>query len=261
MPGWLVAASTRAPPGAAAVSDSLRPVLPLVIRRVRAMLDLDADPHGHQRRAARQLSAPTACACRARSAATSWRCAPCSASRSRWRRRARWRSGWSTASAKPIETPVAGTHAAVSHARGAGGREGDALGQLGIVRQRQAAIVAIARAVAEGRCTCMRAPTCPRRCGAQDAAGHRRLDRAVHRHARAALARCLSGRRRRAAEGAGRAAPKNAAREAEAASQAWKPWRSYAVVRAWAPSVPFAGMPNPGISHHHHGRPHRLTMS
>jgi AraC family transcriptional regulator of adaptative response / DNA-3-methyladenine glycosylase II len=27
---------------------------------------------------------------------------------------------------------------------------------------------------------------------------------------------------------------KQPAREAEAASQAWKPWRSYAVVRAWS---------------------------
>jgi AraC family transcriptional regulator of adaptative response / DNA-3-methyladenine glycosylase II len=27
---------------------------------------------------------------------------------------------------------------------------------------------------------------------------------------------------------------KTAARDAEAASQAWKPWRSYAVIRAWA---------------------------
>ncbi|MEO7547631.1 MAG: adenosine deaminase, partial [Ramlibacter sp.] len=35
---------------------------------------------------------------------------------------------------------------------------------------------------------------------------------------------------------------KQPAREAEAASQAWKPWRSYAVLRAWAelPSRPAA---------------------
>ena len=63
-------------------------------------------------------------------------------------------------------------------------------------------------------------------------ARHRRLDGAVHRHARPALARRVSGRRRGAAEGAGRArqAP---GREAERASQAWQPWRSYAVMRAW----------------------------
>jgi AraC family transcriptional regulator of adaptative response / DNA-3-methyladenine glycosylase II len=29
-------------------------------------------------------------------------------------------------------------------------------------------------------------------------------------------------------------AAKNPAREAEAASQAWRPWRSYAVIRAWS---------------------------
>ena len=38
---------------------------------------------------------------------------------------------------------------------------------------------------------------------------------------------------------------KQAARDAEAASQAWKPWRSYAVVRAWntlAPPVKPSGV-------------------
>jgi AraC family transcriptional regulator of adaptative response / DNA-3-methyladenine glycosylase II len=33
-------------------------------------------------------------------------------------------------------------------------------------------------------------------------------------------------------------ADKQPAREAEAASQAWKPWRSYAVLRAWSAPTP-----------------------
>ena len=83
---------------------------------------------------------------------------------------------------------------------------GDALGQLGIVRQRQAAIVAIARAVAEGRLAAARRRRRARHDGrAAGAARHRRLDGAVHRDARAALARRLPGRRRGAAQGAGRA--------------------------------------------------------
>ena len=84
---------------------------------------------------------------------------------------------------------------------------GDALGQLGIVRQRQAAIVAIAQAVAQGRLALHRRRRRSRDGGgAEGVARHRRLDGAVHRDARAALAGRLPRRRRRAAQGAGRAA-------------------------------------------------------
>jgi AraC family transcriptional regulator of adaptative response / DNA-3-methyladenine glycosylase II len=106
---------------------------------------------------------------------------------------------------------------------------------LGIVRQRQAAIVAIARAVAEGRIAlhpgadvaattaalkelpgigdwtaqyiAMRALRWPDAFPAGDVALHKAL---------------------------GVQQGKHPAREAEAASQAWKPWRSYAVIRAWS---------------------------
>jgi AraC family transcriptional regulator of adaptative response / DNA-3-methyladenine glycosylase II len=133
------------------VSDSLRGVLPLVIRRVRAAFDLDADPHAINARL--HGSFPLGDGLRvpgARSAATSWRCGPCWASRSRWRRRARWRSAWCIASASRSKRR-SGLDRLFPAAEVLAAAEGDALGQLGIVRQRQAAIVAIARAVAEGR--------------------------------------------------------------------------------------------------------------
>lgn len=109
----------------------------------------------------------------------------------------------------------------------------DTLGRLGIVRQRQAAILAIAQAVCEGRLDlqsladpqasiarlrelpgvgawtaqyiAMRALRWPDAFPAADVALHKAL---------------------------GLARPRAAA-EAEALSQAWRPWRSYAVMRAW----------------------------
>ena len=111
---------------------------------------------------------------------------------------------------------------------------GEALGALGIVRQRQAAIISIAQAVADGRLAlhggvqihetvealkalpgigawtaqyiAMRALRWPDAFPAGDVALHRALG--------------LQGE-------------KNPAKAAERASLAWKPWRSYAVMRAW----------------------------
>jgi AraC family transcriptional regulator, regulatory protein of adaptative response / DNA-3-methyladenine glycosylase II len=115
------------------------------------------------------------------------------------------------------------------------GASGDALGQLGIVKQRQAAIVAIAQAVADKRLQlhggadvqatieqlkalpgigdwtaqyiAMRALRWPDAFPAGDVALHKAL---------------------------GVQGQPNPARAAQAASQDWKPWRSYAVIRAWA---------------------------
>ena len=112
---------------------------------------------------------------------------------------------------------------------------GDALGSLGIVKQRQAAIVAIAQCVASknihlhagadvpatiaalkelpgigdwtAQYIAMRALRWPDAFPAGDVALHKALG--------------VQGSR-------------TAARDAEALSQIWKPWRSYAVIRAWA---------------------------
>ena len=132
---------------------------------------------------------------------------------------------------EPIETPIAGLDrlfpTPAAHRRRRAATRWASSASCGSGRRR---LQALAREVA---CRPARAARRRRRARhARRAAGparHRRLDRAVHRDACAALARCLSGRRRRAAEGARRARRAPAAE----ASQAWRPWRSYAVLRAW----------------------------
>jgi AraC family transcriptional regulator of adaptative response / DNA-3-methyladenine glycosylase II len=217
------------------VSDSLLGVLPLVIRRVRAAFDLDADPHAINARL--HGSFPLGDGLRVPGALSGYELAV----------RAVLGQQITVAAARtlaqrlvhrfgaPLETPHAGLTRLFPTPEILAAAEGDALGQLGIVRQRQAAIVAIARAVAEGRLSlhpgadvavtttalkelpgigdwtaqyiAMRALRWPDAFPAGDVALHKAL---------------------------GVQQSRQPAREAEAASQAWKPWRSYAVVRAWS---------------------------
>lgn len=217
------------------VSDSLRGVLPLVIRRVRAAFDLDADPHAINARL--HGSFPLGDGLRVPGALSGYELAV----------RAVLGQQITVAAARTLAqrlvhrfgTPIATDDPALTHLFPApevlAAAEGDALGQLGIVRQRQAAIVAIVRAVAQGKVAlhpgadvavtttalkelpgigdwtaqyiAMRALRWPDAFPAGDVALHKAL---------------------------GVQQSKQPAREAEAASQAWKPWRSYAVVRAWS---------------------------
>ena len=217
------------------VSDTLHGVLPLVIRRVRAAFDLDADPHAINARL--HGSFPAGDGLRVPGALSGYELAV----------RAVLGQQITVAAARTLAqrvvhrfgTPIATPEPALRFLFPApavlAAAEGDALGQLGIVRQRQAAIVAIARAVAEGRIAlhagadvpstvealkelpgigdwtaqyiAMRALRWPDAFPAGDVALHKAL---------------------------GVQQMKQPAREAEAASQAWKPWRSYAVVRAWS---------------------------
>jgi len=216
------------------VSESLHGVLPLVIRRVRAAFDLDADPHAIN--ACLHGSFPQGDGLRVPGALSGYELAV----------RAVLGQQITVAAARTLAqrlvhrfgAPVATPDPALRHLFPApevlAAAAGDALGQLGIVRQRQAAIVAIARAVAEGRLAlhpgadvpsttaalkelpgigdwtaqyiAMRALRWPDAFPAGDVALHKAL---------------------------GVQQSRQPAREAEAASQAWKPWRSYAVVRAW----------------------------
>ncbi len=231
------------------VADALAPVLPLVIRRVRCAFDLDADPkginkvlHGHfpggdglrvpgalsgYELAVRAVLGQQITVAAARTLA----------------QRLLDRFGEAIATPWPELTRLFPEPAVLAAA------SGDALGQLGIVRQRQAAIVAIARAVHEQRLElhggdelaatlqaltalpgigdwtaqyiAMRALRWPDAFPAGDVALHKALGvQGEPRPARAALA----------------------------ASEAWRPWRSYAVIRAWhglaAPS-PCNGAPAP----------------
>jgi AraC family transcriptional regulator, regulatory protein of adaptative response / DNA-3-methyladenine glycosylase II len=217
------------------VSESLHGVLPLVIRRVRHAFDLDADPHAINQRL--HGSFPLGDGLRVPGSLSGYELAV----------RAVLGQQITVAAARtlaqrlvhrfgtPIETPDPALRFMFPAPQVLAAAEGDALGQLGIVRQRQAAIVAIARAVAEGRVAlhpgadvpatmtalkelpgigdwtaqyiAMRALRWPDAFPAGDVALHKAL---------------------------GVQQSKQPAREAEAASQAWKPWRSYAVVRAWS---------------------------
>ncbi|MGE3347817.1 MAG: DNA-3-methyladenine glycosylase 2 family protein [Ramlibacter sp.] len=217
------------------VSESLRAVLPLVIRRVRAAFDLDADPQAIN--AALHADFPQGDGLRVPGTLDGYELAV----------RAVLGQQITVAAARtlaqrlldrfgePIETPFAELTRLFPAPAVLARAEGDALGQLGIVKQRQAAIVGIARAVADQRISlhggadvqatiaalkelpgigdwtaqyiAMRALRWPDAFPAGDVALHKAL---------------------------GVQGGKQPARAAEAASQAWKPWRSYAVIRAWS---------------------------
>ena len=217
------------------VSDSLLGVLPLVIRRVRAMFDLDADPAAIN--SVLHASFPGGDGLRVPGALDGYELAvravlgqqiTVTAARTLAQRMVD-RFG------KPIETPWPQLTRLFPAPAVLAAASGDALGQLGIVKQRQAAIVGIAQAVADRRLQlhggadvnatiaqlkelpgigdwtaqniAMRALRWPDAFPAGDVAMHKAL---------------------------GVQALKNPAREAELASSRWKPWRSYAVIRAWS---------------------------
>jgi AraC family transcriptional regulator of adaptative response / DNA-3-methyladenine glycosylase II len=234
--GWLVAEfdETRCQL-VLRVSDALREVLPQVIHRLRAALDLDADPASIN--AVLHGAFPAGDGLRVPGALDGFELAV----------RAVLGQQITVAAARTLAQrlvnrfgePIATPHAALSRLFPApevlAQAGGDALGELGIVRQRQAAIVALARGVAEqglvlngsadvpatltalkampgigdwtAQYIAMRALRWPDAFPAGDVALHKAL---------------------------GVQDLKHPAREAEAASLAWKPWRSYAVIRAWS---------------------------
>jgi AraC family transcriptional regulator of adaptative response / DNA-3-methyladenine glycosylase II len=217
------------------VSESLHGVLPLVIRRVRAAFDLDADPHAINARL--HGSFPLGDGLRVPGSLSGYELAV----------RAVLGQQITVAAARTlaqrlvhrfgvaIATPEPGLDRLFPAPQVLAAAEGDALGQLGIVRQRQAAIVAIARAVAEGRVELHPGADVP-----STMAALRELPGIGDWTAQYIAMRAL---RWPDAFPAGDVALHKAlgvqqsrqpAREAEAASQAWKPWRSYAVVRAWS---------------------------
>ena len=217
------------------VSDSLRDVLPVVIRRVRAAFDLDADPRAIN--AVLHEAFATGDGLRVPGALDGFELAV----------RAVLGQQITVAAARtlaqrlvdtlgqPIATPWPALCRLFPSPAVLAEASGDTLGKLGIVRQRQAAIVSLARAVAGGglqlhggadvqatvealkalpgigdwtaQYIAMRALRWPDAFPAGDVALHKAL---------------------------GVQGLKNPARLAEEASQAWKPWRSYAVIRVWS---------------------------
>ncbi|MFN9474334.1 DNA-3-methyladenine glycosylase 2 family protein [Acidovorax sp.] len=231
-------------------SDSLYPVLPVVIARVRAMLDLDAEPGAinavlHER-------FPEGDGLRVPGAFDGFELAvravlgqqiTVAAARTLGQRLVE-RLG------EPIDTPWPELTRLFPPPSVLARAEGEMLGQMGIVRQRQAAIVALARAVDSG-----------------SLALHAGADVAGTTSALSALpgigdwtAQYIAMRVLRWPDAfpAGDVAlhkalgvqgQKNPARAATEASAAWRPWRSYAVLRAWAelplPGTAQASTPRP----------------
>lgn len=217
------------------VSDSLRDALPVLLARVRSMFDLDADPaainsllHEHF---------PTGDGLRVPGTLDGFELAvravlgqqiTVAAARTLAQRLV-------TRFGKPIDTPIAGLNRLFPSPTSIAAAAGDELDQLGIVKQRQAAIKAIANAVlhqglqlhpgAEVVSTMAALKALP---GVGDWTAHYIAMRTLRwpdafPAGDIALHKAL-----------GLFNSKNAAKEALAASRAWHPWRSYAVLRAWA---------------------------
>src|SRR5262249_36780621 len=139
--GWLAAEFDAAQAQVRVrTSGSLRPVLPLVLRRLRAAFDLDAGPHAINARL--NASFPEGDGLRVPGSLSGYELAV----------RAVLGQQITVAAARtlaqrvvdrfgePIETPHAGLARLFPQPAVLAAAEGDALGQLGIVKQRQAAI-------------------------------------------------------------------------------------------------------------------------
>jgi len=240
--GWLIARFDEARWRVTlTVSDSLGDVLPAVMAAVRVLLDLDADPQAinavlHERFPAGDglrlpgaldgfsLAVRTVLGQQVTVAAARTLC-----------NRLAQRFG------QAMETPVAGLNRLFPDAQVLGDANCDALGQLGIVRQRQKAILALAQAVcrhalqlqpgADVSQTLVDLQALP---GIGDWTAQYIAMRALawpdaFPAGDVALQKAL-----------GVQDQPDAARAARLASVAWRPWRSYAVIRAWA-SLPETG--------------------
>ncbi|MBC7547064.1 MAG: DNA-3-methyladenine glycosylase 2 family protein [Polaromonas sp.] len=217
------------------VSDTLCAVLPQVIRRVRNLFDLDADPAAINH--ALDCNFPSAGGLRVPGALDGFELAvrailgqqiTVASARTLAQRLV-------TALGEPITTPWPALNRVFPTPATLANTSSDAMGAMGIIRQRQAAIVALAQAVESGQLQldshadvpstlaalkalpgvgdwtaqyiAMRALRWPDAFPAGDVALHKAL---------------------------GVQGLKQPSRLAEAASAAWSPWRSYAVIRVWS---------------------------
>jgi AraC family transcriptional regulator of adaptative response / DNA-3-methyladenine glycosylase II len=217
------------------VSDGLREVLPLVIARVRACFDLDADPQAIN--PVLHKSFPLGDGLRVPGALDGFELAvravlgqqiTVAAARTLAQRLVNT-FGQALTTPWPSLSRLFPTAATLAQAGP------DALGQLGIVKQRQAAILSLARAVAsqeihlQGGADVSATITALKELpGIGDWTAHYIAMRALRwpdafPAGDAALHKAL-----------GLQGSNQAARLAETASLAWQPWRSYAVIRAWS---------------------------
>jgi AraC family transcriptional regulator, regulatory protein of adaptative response / DNA-3-methyladenine glycosylase II len=226
------------------VSDSLREVLPQVIRQVRALLDLDADPMAINAVLKNSFESPNVdfSGIRVPGCLDGFELAV----RAILGQQVTVAAGRTFAQrvvdtfGSSIETPFPGLTRLFPSAEVLAAASGEALGQLGIVKQRQAAILALAKAVASkevylhpgvaieatmaklrelpgvgdwtAQYIAMRALRWPDAFVAGDVALHKAMG--------------LQSREPKLS-------PAKTAAAALETSQVWRPWRSYAVMRAW----------------------------
>ncbi len=228
------------------VSDSLSPALPVIIRRLRAALDLDADPQALE--AVLGDAFPGTEGLRVPGALSGFELAV----------RAVLGQQVTVAAARtftqrvvdtlgePIATPYPELSRLFPSAHTLAQIPPESLGALGIVKQRQAAITALSRAVDSGALDLDRPAAWESTVQALKALpgiGDWTAQYITMRALRwpdafpagdVALQTALKVRE----QDGRKLGPLKAARAAEAASQVWRPWRSYAVLRAWASLAP-----------------------
>ena len=216
------------------VADSLAPQLPRVIARVRAWLDLDADPAaihavlGADFPALAGLRVPgTLDGLELAVRAVVGQQVTVAAARTLTTRLVE-RFG------TPLATPIDGLTRLFPSPAALAAASGDELGQLGVVRQRQAAIHALAQAVSSGQIRL--------HAGADVAATMDALKALPGIGAWTADYIALRALRWPDAFPSGDVALQKAlapegqrltARAAESRAERWRPWRAYAVIRAW----------------------------
>ena len=216
------------------VAESLAPQLPRVIARVRAWLDLDADPAaihavlGADFPALAGLRVPgTLDGLELAVRAVVGQQVTVAAARTLTTRLVE-RFG------TPLATPIDGLTRLFPSPAALAAASGDELGQLGVVRQRQAAIHALAQAVSSGQIRL--------HAGADVAATMDALKALPGIGAWTADYIALRALRWPDAFPAGDVALQKAlspdgqrltARAAEGRAERWRPWRAYAVIRAW----------------------------
>ena len=220
------------------VADSLAPQLPRVIARVRAWLDLDADPAAIH--AVLGADFPALAGLRVPGTLDGFELAV----------RAVLGQQVTVAAARtlttrlverfgtPLATPIDGLTRLFPTPATLAAATGDELGQLGLVRQRQAAIHALAQAVSSGHISL--------HAGADVAATMDALKALPGIGAWTADYIALRALRWPDAFPSGDVALQKAlapegqrltARAAEGRAERWRPWRAYAVIRAWHSSL------------------------
>ena len=248
--GWLSAEFLADQPAVLLkVSDSLRDVLPQIIRQVRHLLDLDADPLAINAVLKDSFMTDKS---ELTSRFTGIRVPGCLngfelAVRAILGQQVTVAAGRTftqrlvDAFGSPIDTPFSGLTRLFPTAEALSAASGEALGQLGIVKQRQAAIVALARAVASGELSLHPGvnidETMTKLCalpGVGDWTAQYIAMRAL-RWPDAFVAGDVALHKAMGLQN--QTPPLSPIKTAAAAletSQAWRPWRSYAVMRAWS---------------------------